>query len=376
MKFNVSSKTLYNAVSSVGRVIQSKNAITILNSFYIEVGKDQIILRGSDVENALTARIPVTNAKGEGAFCVEAKRFTDMLKELPEQGIEFNIDDNYAVSVKYAGGVYDFAAYPGEQYPMYQLDENDNGEPQEFTVTGSQLTRAIENTLFAVDTKDFHPITTGILFEVHPDGITYVATDTRKLVKFVDRSSAPGVTASRVVPAKPASILRNIFDAEQTVKVSFTAKSATFASEDIELNCRFIMGNYPAYNNVIPRSNNLLLTVDRMTFLNAVKRVSVFVDPNSSLLKLLITPDSIAIKSEDNNLMTCAKETIAASFTGERLLIGFSSQFLPEVLNAVKTPDISIMLSDPARPGIVRPAEDEPDTELLILLMPMNVSEF
>ncbi len=376
MKFNVSSKALYAYSSAVSKVINAKNAMTILNNFYIALDGDTLIVRGSDVENALTARVPVTGAEGGGSFCVDAKRFVDLLKEIPEQGISVEVDDNLNVKVVYSSGDYAFVALPGEEYPEYKKAEDDTAEPQVFKCLASQLISGIENTLFAASNDDYRPMMMGVFFDIKPDGITFVATDTRKLVKFVDRTSAPGITASCIVPPKPANILKSVFGAEDEVTVTLTSKSATFENELIQFNCRFIQGNFPDYNRVIPRNNNLMLSADRQTLLNAVRRVGVFVDPGFGLEKFMITPDKMILKSQDNNLMTSAREDVPCSFTGDKLIIGFSAPFLVEILNTIKTQDVTILLSDPGRPGIFRPGEDKADTELVMLLMPMTVGEF
>ncbi len=376
MKFNVSSKALYSYASAVSKVVSSKNAMSILNNFYARLEGETLTLRGSDVENALTAYVPVTEAEGEGSFCIDVRRFVDLLKEIPEQGINIEVSSEYDVRVTYSSGVFDFKAIPGEEYPEYKKAEDDVAEPVEFDTTAKVLARGIENTLFAASTDDYRPMMMGVFFDIKPDGITFVTTDTRRLVKFVDRSGAPGVTASCIVPPKPANIIRSVFGSEETIHVSMTSKSATFSSPLIQLNCRFIQGNFPDYNRVIPRNNNLILQADRMTLLNAVRRVGVFVDPGFGLEKIKITPDMLYLKSQDNNMMTSAKEQVPCSFTGNELIIGFSGPYMLEILNIIKTQDVTVLLSDPGRPGIFRPAEDEADTELLMLLMPMTVGEY
>lgn len=376
MKFNVSSKTLHSYASAVSKVVSSKNAMTILNNFYAKLEGDTLTLRGSDVENALTAYVTVNDAEGSGSFCVDVRRFVELLKEIPEQGITVEVDRDYNVKVTYSSGSFDFVAIPGEEYPEYKKDEDDTSEPVVFTTTAKTLARGIDNTLFAASTDDYRPMMMGVFFDIKPDGITFVTTDTRRLVKFVDRSTSPGVTASCIVPPKPAAILKSVFGPEDEVQVSMTSKSATFTSAMIQFNCRFIQGNFPDYNRVIPRNNNLLLQADRMTLLNAVRRVGVFVDPGFGLEKIRITPDILYLKSQDNNLMTSAREEVPCSFTGNELIIGFSGPFMTEILNIIKTRDVTILLSDPGRPGIFKPSEDEADTELLMLLMPMTVGEF
>lgn len=376
MKFNVSSKTLHSYASAVSKVVSSKNAMTILNNFYLALDGDTLTVRGSDVENALSAFVPVTDAEGSGSFCVDASRFVQLLKEIPEQGITVEVDNNYNVKVTYSSGSFDFVALPGSEYPEYKKDEDDNAEPTVFTTTAKVIARGIENTLFAASTDDYRPMMMGVFFDIKPDGITFVATDTRRLVKFVDRTSAPSVTASCIVPPKPANILKSVFGAEEEIHVTMTSKSATFSSPLIQFNCRFIQGNFPDYNRVIPRNNTLMLQADRATLLNAVRRVGVFVDPGFGLEKIRITPDVLYLKSQDNNLMTSAREEVPCSFTGNELIIGFSAPFMLEILNTIKTEDVVVLLSDPGRPGIFRPSEDEADTELLMLLMPMTVGEF
>ena len=375
MKFNVPSKTLYTYTSAVSKVINSKNALVILNNFLMTLDGDTLTITGSDVENALTARVPVTEAEGNGSFCVDAKRLVDLLKEIPEQGLSVEIDNRNNVHISYSTGQYDFVAIDGREYPDYKKEE-DTQEPATFTCPASVIAKGIENTLFAASTDDYRPLMMGVFFDIKDDQIVFVATDTRKLVKYSDSNVRPGVTASCIVPAKPATILRTVFNGEEDLTITLTSKSATISNTTYSFNCRFIQGNFPDYNRVIPRSNNLTLTVDRQTMLNAVRRVGLFVDPGYGLEKFRITPDSIELKSQDNNLMMAAHETVPCSFTGEQLTIGFSAPFLLEILSTLNTTDIVVNLSDPGRPGIFRPSEDTAGTELLMLLMPMTVGEF
>ena len=375
MKFNVSSKTLYNYASAVNKVINAKNALSILNNFLLRLDGETLTITGSDVENSLTATLAVTDVEGGGAFCIEAQRFVDILKEIPDQGIEISVDTHGNVHLTYSSGEYDFMAIDGADYPQYQNDEDDS-EPQTFTCPASTIARGIKNTIFAVSTDDYRPQMMGVFFDIKPDQIIFVATDTRKLVKFTDSGVAPGITASCIIPTKPAQILSSVFDGEEEVTFSLSRKSASISSSSFTFNCRFIQGNFPDYNRVIPRSNTLTLTADRVTLLNAVRRVGLFVSQEYGLEKFRITPDSVEIKSEDNNLQMFARDKVPCSFTGESLIIGFGSNYLIEVLNIITSDDVVVDLADPGRPGIFRPSENAENTELIMLLMPMTVGSF
>ena len=376
MKFNVSSKTLYSYVSAVSKVINSKNALTILNNFLFELSDNTLTITASDLENTLVAHLEVMDAEGEGKFCVDARRMVDLLKEMPDQGISFDInDDNLAVEIVYPSGNYSFIAINGNEYPSNEsVDEST--DIIEFTCPTEQIIKGIDNTLFAVGNDDLRPQMMGILWDIKPDAITFVATDTRKLVKYRNAMSAPGVEGSCILPIKPATVIKNVFAKEDEVKVTLEPKSATFESPSYKFNCRFIKGSFPDYNRVIPVKNPYVITVDRQSFLNAVRRVGVFVDQGHGLVKFKIEKDQLTMKATDNNFCTSAREVVPCDFTGTEMIIGFSAPYLIEIFNTISTTDILIKLSDPSRPGVFVPSENSETSELLMLLMPMTVSDF
>ncbi len=116
MKFNVSSKALYSATSAVSKVINSKNAMTILNNFLFTLTDQTLTVTASDLENTLTASIEVNNTDNDGSFCVDARRVVDLLKELPDMGITFEIDDEtLAIEIQYPGGTFNFVGLNGNE---------------------------------------------------------------------------------------------------------------------------------------------------------------------------------------------------------------------------------------------------------------------
>ena len=245
-----------------------------------------------------------------------------------------------------------------------------------FTSATEQLITGLDNTMFAVSTDEYRMIMQGVYLDIKPDSVTFVATDTRKLVRYIDRRTAPGVTGSCIIPVKPATIIKNVFAKDESLNITMTSRSATVESDNFTFQCTFLNGNYPDYNRVIPRNNSLVLTVDRVALLNAVRRVGIFVELDGGLEKFRITPECILLKSNDPNLCTSAREQVPCSFTGQELTIGFSANFLVEILNTLRGNDVIVNLGDAGRPGMFRPGEEPDNTELVMLLMPMTVGEF
>lgn len=377
MKFNVSSKTLYTYVSAVSKVINSKNALTILNNFLFELSDNTLTVTASDLENTLVAHMEVMDAEGEGRFCVDARRLVDLLKEMPDQGLEFNINDqNLSVELTYATGNYSFIALNGSEYPSNEADSEAPDANFSFVCPTEQVLKGIDNTLFAVGNDDLRPQMMGILWDIKPDGIVFVSTDTRKLVRYRNNMSEPGQEGSFILPVKPATVIKNVFAKEEAIKITVEPKSVTFESPSYRFNCRFIKGNFPDYNRVIPQNNPYVVTLDRQQFLTAIRRVAVFVDQGHGLVKFRINADKLTMKATDNNFCTSAREEVPCDFTGNDMVIGFSAPYLIEIINTISTENILLKLSDPSRPGVFVPAEQGADSDLLMLLMPMTVSEF
>lgn len=376
MKFKTSSKSLYSALSSVSKVISSKNAMTILNKFLIEVFDEKIIVTASDLENTLSATIAISDKDGDNIkFCVDARRMVELCKELPEVDITFEINDNLEVSIDYPGGRFDFIAIPGAEYPT-GTQEAQSDDKVEFSAPSEQIIDGIDNTIFAIGTDELRPQMMGIYMDIVPEQITFVATDTRKLVRYINSTSAPGVTTSFILPTKPVNIVRNIFAKSDNISISVDSKSAIFKSEQFVFACRLIKGRFPDYNRVIPQSSPYTLTVDRMSMINAVRRVSVSVDPSHGMIKFLIKPTSIELKTQDRNFGTLGQECIPCSFTGNEMIIGFSAHFIIDIFNTISTDNVIIKLTDAARPGLFVPEEDKPGTELVMLLMPMTINSY
>ena len=376
MRFNVSSKAFYAAVSAVNRVINSKNSLNILDNFRIELKGDTLTVTGADMDNELTARLQVAEPEGELCFCISARRLVELLKELPDQGITVTVNnETLEVEIVYSGGKYDLTALSGMEYPVFRMDDDDS-EPHTFAVKASSLNRGLKYTEFAVGDDDYRPMMKGVCFDVDEEKLTFAATDTHKLVRFIDNDVKPGFKGTFIVPIKPVKIMHSVFDKADEVKLTFTRKAATIESDAFTFRCSLLNGRFPDYNRVIPVELPYTVEIDRVSALNAIRRVAVFVDPGYGLEKFKLTADRLYIKSDDTNLMTCARENVPCTYNGPEMVIGFSAPFLIEFMNLIPTDEVFIGLSDPSRAGVFRPSENEDNTDLVMILMPMNVTSF
>lgn len=371
MKFNVSSKALFTHLSALSKVVNSKNTISILDNFLLTLTGDSIVITGSDSETTMTTTVQVFEALGEGSFAVNVKNLLDLLKELPDQPLSFEIDDtNYAISIFYQNGKFNFVGIDGNEFP--KKEETDE-ETTTFELSAAEVKKGIEKTIFAVGQEEIRRIMMGILWDIKPDMITFVASDTHKLVRYQNKKLACGIETSFILPAKPASILNSILSkSEGDVKVTIDSKSATFEIEDYTLSCRFINGKYPNYNSVIPQNNPYQLIVDRALMLNAVRRVAVFASVGG-LIKLDLKENEVMLRAQDVDFATWAEEVLQCDYQGENMVIGFNNTKIIEILSNIDSEMVKITLLDPSRAGVFLPENQEEGEELLILLMPMMI---
>ncbi len=375
MEFSLKSKALGVAVSAVAKVINSKNAMTILNNFLFEVKDGKLTVTGSDLENTLKYDVELTESNGECSFCVDARRIVDLMKELPDVGITFMVSDDFEIQIKYVGGEYQFVGINGKDYPD-TMPKSATERQLSVEIPASVALAGIDNTLFAVGVESVRPQMMGILWDFHYSDITFVASDTHKLVRFIDSNIAPGIECSFILPSKPAMILKNVLGKDDTLGITLTTQNVTFTKDNFVLSSSFIKGEFPAYNKVIPSTNPYTLTVDRLLFLNAVKRMVIFGDQSHKLIKFKIQPTELNIKTQDPSFCTEGNEVLPCEFSGSEMVIGFSAQYLMEIFSTLTTENVIVQLADPSRPGIFTPATNEEKCDLVVLLMPMSVNEF
>ncbi len=373
MKFTVSSTALLSRLQAVGRVILSKNSLEILNNFLLKVEGNTLTITASDLETTLVTSLEV-QASADICLAIDAKLLTESLKEFSEQPLQFEIDDeNLSVVLKTDNGNYNFIGKRGNEFPQLPALGD---EAQSFSMPVNVLTNGVSRALFATATDDLRPTMTGILFDIKPENITFVATDAHKLVRCINTQIKSEIEATFILPKKPATLIKSIIGKDESdVEVRFDKKNIIFELPLYTIVCRQIEGRYPNYNGVIPQNSPFKLTVDRLTLINAARRVHAFSNQGTELVKFAISADNIVITAQDVDLSTSGEETIPCQYEGDPLEIGFKEPFLVEILNNINSADVVLHLIDQSRAVTIEPIENEKDENLLMLLMPMMLNQ-
>lgn len=202
MRFNVSGKALLAQLQAVNKIISSKNAISILDNFLLRVRDNVLYVIGSDQENVMTATVEIMDSEGEGEIAVNAKRLLEVVKEISNQPLKFYINESTKeIDINFMNGHFNFAGYDATEYPRKKAMEDNTVT---FELPAEAVFGGLDGTIFAASLDMIRPIMTGIFWDIEPEKITFVSSDTHKLVKYEISNVAPGIEQSFILPGKPA----------------------------------------------------------------------------------------------------------------------------------------------------------------------------
>ncbi len=372
MKFIVSSSQLLKQLQVLGGVINSNNTLPILDNFLFELNTNQLKITASDLETTMSSTIEV-ESDSQGSVAVSARLLLDTLKTFPNQPLTFKTEDNNTIEISSSQGKYDMAYFSGEEFPKTAA----LNAPSKTVINGDILATAISKTIFAAGNDDLRPVMSGVFFQFSPENLTFVATDAHKLVKYTRTDVTANAVAEFIMPKKPLNLLKGILGSTGTdVTIEYNESNAKFMFDNVVLECRLIDGKYPNYEAVIPKENPNKLTVDRATFLNSARRVSIFSSKTTHQIRLKMAGTELNISAEDIDYSNKADERLKCEYQGDDMQIGFNSRFLTEMLSNLDSNDILIEMSLPNRAGIMTPIDGKEDgEEITMLVMPVMLNQ-
>ena len=373
MKFTLSSTALSNKLFALAKVINSKNSLPVLADFVFKTEGNVLFITTSDGENTMSTTLELSECDANDSFAIENHNLLEAVKGFSEQPLTFDVDNNSKnVKIIYQNGQFSLPIDEADNFPKPQTVSD---MAPSISLSSALLAENITRSVFATAQDELRPVMNGIYFDLNEEKITLVATDAHRLVRYTNDSVKGAQAVSFILPKKPAQLLRQVLKGSDNVSVNFGAKNATFTFGQTVIVCRQIEGRFPNYNAVIPQNNQNKVIVDRQTIVNACKRVAVFANTGTSLIKLALSENQIKISAQDIDFSTSAEETIACDYTGMPMAVGFKAPFLIEILSSIISQDVVLALADPARAGLILPSENEEGQDLLILLMPMLLND-
>lgn len=394
MKFSLSSSELAERLQAIGKVINTKNQMSILDCFLFDVSGDTLKITASDNENTLVTTLKINEAGEDFRFAINAKTVLDAVKGIPEQPVTFNVNmQNFNTTVNYQNGHFSLVSQNADEYPSYTDFPEDSAE---IKVDSKLLLDSVGRALFATaPTDSAHPVMSGVLFDItqkdetnnEDANVSIVASDGRKL-EYTRWANENNVQAGQyVLSNKPALLLRSLLARESgEITMRFAKEKAEVRMNTFSMTCRLIDGKFPAYNKVVPKNNPNRLTVNRMAFINMLRRVLVFSDAVSSLVKLHMEADQLVTSVQNIDYSLSAEESMICEYDGMPMNIGFKGTTLVDFLNNIECENIEFQIADQSRAVIIVPSpqpnavkDDDGNAkskeEIVMLLMPSIIND-
>lgn len=371
-------------VAQVAQVVNQKNTISILENVLIQhTGGDYMNITASDGETWLCINTNVEHVDGEVNCCINAQRLNTALRSLGanmDVEVDFN-DDSHIAKFSYKSGNFELPFLDADEFP----NPSTTGETVNVELLNTHLLDGLGLTEFATDNDSLHPQFNGIHidFEKQVDNvlsqIVFVSTDTRKLVKYMqklDVSIESLYEKGFTLPKKASTIILQLLansKASDSCFMSFNEQSLSLEGNGARLSTRLIAGRFPNYNAVIPTDNNKMAIINRDAILGALKRVMAFANQKTLMATLTFENNQVLLKTQDVDYNTSAQEVVECCYTDEPITIGFPCNGLIEVIKNVRCDDVAIKMSEPQRAGLIIPSSQPVDTEYVSIQMPMQV---
>ena len=373
MKFIVNSSYLLKQLSNINGVITTNPVVPILENFLFEIDKSKLTVTASDLQTSMITEINI-ESKEKGNIAVPARILLETLKNLPDQPVTFSIDEStYSIEISSDNGRYKLAGENATDFPKVPSVSNDFSA----NISTEVLARAINNTIFATSSDELRPAMTGVYVNLGDKNTTFVAADGHRLVRYRRTDIKSDNGNAIIIPRKALNLLKATLPSENTdVNIDFNMSNAFFKFGNIRMICRLIDERYPDYENVIPTTNPIKMTISRTELLSSLKRISIYANKTTHQVRLKITGSELQVSAEDLDFSNEANERLSCEHEGEDIEIGFNARFLIEMLTNLDTDQIKLNMSAANKAGVIFPADKEKGEDILMLVMPVMLNQY
>ncbi len=361
MKIKADKEKLLNGIQIVQNIVSSKTTLPILNNILMEAKKDKLKLVATDLDIGISCEIPVETLE-EGGITIPAKRFVDIVREMPSGNIGVAVKKNQ-IDIEGESCRFKLMGLPKDEFPKFpEFKEKDA-----FQIEQEVLKNMLRLTSFSVSHEESRYVLNGVLLEIVGDSIKIVATDGRRLAKIEKKISNPNQKdVNVIIPIKAVQeILRNLKE-EGVVSFFVGTNQVLFDIGGVVIATRIIEGEFPNYNQVIPPPSSNKVGMDAQMLLSSVRRANLLATPDFQAVKLEIFKDKIVVSKTTPDVGE-SREEMPIEYGGPEMVVGFNPHLLIDFLKNINEQRIHMELSGADKPAVMRMGD------YLYLALPMRI---
>ncbi|HEX3629230.1 MAG TPA: DNA polymerase III subunit beta [Candidatus Dormibacteraeota bacterium] len=370
MKVSITAGNLGQGLQVVSRAVSSRTTLPILNNVLLQTDQSGLNLTATNLEIGIRQTVPA-EVQEEGGITVPARLLTDFVSGLPDEPIDMTLDKKtQSLAVKSRRFNATIRGIDPADFPPVPSGV----EGRKVSVDPAELKEAIEQTVIAASSDEGRPVLTGVYVQLNGGKATFAATDGHRLaVKTLPVTAEPGETDTIVIPARALSELSRILkggEAGIEVTVGAQKNQVFFKAHDVELMSRLIEGNYPNYQQVIPKESTTTITAKTQDLLFTTKMVSLFSKDAANVIKFKTEGGQLTVTANTSEVGQNVS-TVDAKIEGNDLQVAFNSKYLLDVLGIIGSDEVQLGFTGPLNPGLIRPVGKD---NYLYIIMPVRVA--
>jgi len=379
MKFKIHRDHFSNGLQQVLNVVGSKASMPILSNVLIEADGETLSLTTTNLDLGICARIKA-NVEEPGSITLPVKRLATIVKELPNSDVKVESAANNQVKIASGGSNFKIMGIGRDEFPALPEFSDDRS----FTIEQATLAGMLKSVSYAQSSDETRYMLNGVYFtfteseDAEGTGrLSLVATDGRRLAKIDhEMEVGEGLSGSLILPAKTVSELTRLLDKGESLKIDFNDRRVAFQIHtkdetdgfvgDIQLVSKVVEGNYPNYQQVIPKETHQRIKVERELFLQSIHRAALVATDKSNSVKIQISNNLMELSASSPDFGE-SHESLAIDYSGPDLQVAFNPAFLMDPLKALTKDEIFFELKDEVSPGVFKTLES-----FLCVIMPVR----
>ena len=363
MKFKIDKSAIINEFQSLAAVADKKQTLPILSNVLIRCEADSVRLLSTDLEVELGVSLDGANIEQPGETTIPAKKAADIIRELPDGQVSFELNEESSkLTVRSSSGKYNLSTIPGSDFPDFDVVKNDTT----YKISSHKLFELFQKTSFAMANQDWRHYLNGCLFEKNEKLLNMVATDAHRLSIYKSNLEGEG-NFNGIIPRKTVVELMKILSKhDEDIGFYINTNNIVFMSKKFTFKSKLIDGNYPNYNQVVPKGEGSKITFNRKNMLDSLSRVSVLTSEKFKGVKLKANSGVLDI-SAHNPDQESAEEKLDITGSSNGFDIAFNVNYLKEVLSTIDEEEISLISFGSDKSALV----ESGDPNQVLVLMPL-----
>lgn len=366
MRLTCSQKDLLSALTTTSKAVDVNNTLPVLNNVLLKAEGKKLYFTSTNLEVAITYNIE-TDVKNEGEITIPSKLFTSYINYLKDETVDIIVEDG-DIQIKTSDSKTRIKGIPASEFPPIPMVEKEGG----MTIKIKDFKKAIQQVVFAAALNTTRPILSGVYFMVDKEELKMVSTDSYRLSEKTLPISKVSGTVNCIIPAKTILELGSILDGmkeDDEVNVVTSKNQAMFSVGPVELISRLIEGQFPNYEQIIPKSSKTQTEFEVGALSLVLKRINIFAKENNNKIVLRVGDGKVVVTTESTQYGE-GEITLDTKIEGENNEIALNSQFLLEALSSIGASKVSLEIGDNIAPVILKPKDEK---GYVHIIMPLKI---